>query len=396
MPEKAQRLRRGSMGSPGGAVRRSDARFIGKRLQGCNKSAFIAEMRESAQLLHIAPTGKAGTALIPFSNPAPSNIVRWKCQKGNTCWGGKAHAPIGHADNRHGTCCAEMFHPGPRRQWIFAGTLGNSLETDCSADEDFVVQVYLSPGTVGPYGLCGSFAPARGALGELAEWPGVELVMFSGSPHYSPGFRVRACAIGGALFLALSCPVAAENFLFVGVKKCKSCHKKDFYGDQISTWRRGPHAEAFESLASPMALEIAEMANLPAPPQESAECLQCHATKHGIQEDQFKYPLELADGIQCESCHGAGSDYRKKSVMSDREDAISNGMLEISGEVCTSCHNPDSPTWDDERFVHADGSTSGFAYDEALSQIAHPVPSENRGHVLEIEKALKDSRRARR
>ena len=95
----------------------------------------------------------------------------------------------------------------------------------------------------------------------------------------------------------------------------------------------------------------------------------------------IKYELDPADGVQCESCHGPGSNYRKRSVMSDRKKAVAMGMVLPTEAVCVACHNDESPSWD---------GAAGFDYAEAKKRIAHPTPASVRGRIAEIEKEQKE------
>jgi hypothetical protein len=79
-------------------------------------------------------------------------------------------------------------------------------------------------------------------------------------------------------------------------------------------------------------------------------------------------------GVQCEACHGAGKDFRKKKIMMDRELAISKGLVPQTKEVCLACHNDESPAWDPERYTLEDRSKVGFDYDQAVAAIQHPIP----------------------
>ena len=118
------------------------------------------------------------------------------------------------------------------------------------------------------------------------------------------------------------------------------------------------------------------------------DCLRCHATAFGLEPDQIhKKPLKISDGVQCESCHGAGSGYRKKKVMSDRDKAIAAGMWEPGKDekICTACHNSDSPTWDEAK---------GFDYEKMKEEIAHPIPEHVKGKYLELEKEERAKRKA--
>jgi len=60
--------------------------------------------------------------------------------------------------------------------------------------------------------------------------------------------------------------------------------------------------------------------------------------------------------------------------MIDQELAVSKGLVLQSAEVCTTCHNDESPAWKPDRYTLADGSKAGFDFDQAVEEIVHPVP----------------------
>jgi hypothetical protein len=190
-----------------------------------------------------------------------------------------------------------------------------------------------------------------------------------------------------ATLLAMTSSASGKEHLYVGVKKCRTCHKKELIGDQYGKWKKSPHAKAFEALKSDEALKIGKAKGIAAP-SESDQCLKCHATAFGLKPDQMKKPLKLTDSVQCESCHGPGNDYRKKKIMSDRDKSIANGMWEPGKDekICTTCHNDESPTWDTTKFKLADGSTVAFDFEQAKEKIAHPIPEDVKGRYVEIEK----------
>jgi hypothetical protein len=188
-----------------------------------------------------------------------------------------------------------------------------------------------------------------------------------------------ACALFVACFLGAA-GAAAKEPQYVGARGCKSCHKKELIGDQHGKWLDGPHHEAYETLQSDKAKEIAAERGLAKPPHEAPECLKCHATSHGLKPEQIKKrPLIASDGVQCESCHGPGSLYKKKSVMSDYKKAVAAGMWEPSKDlkICTSCHNDESPTFD------------GFEFEDMKEKIDHPIPEAVKGRYLEEVKLRK-------
>ena len=212
--------------------------------------------------------------------------------------------------------------------------------------------------------------------------------------------RSGATWIGGSIGLAaavaiLAWPVGgragvgAEEHEFVGVKKCASCHGKELYGDQVASWRRGPHARAYESLGTEKAAGYAKERGIAGSPQQAGECLDCHVTARGVAPERIKYDLDPEDGVQCESCHGAGQDYRKREIMADRDDAKAHGLVIPTADRCTTCHNDESPAWDPARYTLPDGRKVGFDFAQAAERIAHPTPADRKGRIIELEDAEK-------
>jgi hypothetical protein len=193
-----------------------------------------------------------------------------------------------------------------------------------------------------------------------------------------------------ALALVSPAPARAEPaHAYVGVKKCKNCHGKELYGDQVGVWRSNSiHANAYASLASEAGIEAARRAGIEGSPQQAGECLKCHVTAYSVPPLLIKYEVPASDGVSCEACHGAGADFRKKSIMSDQDEAVAHGLVRQSAEVCVSCHNEESPFHDPKRYQRADGTSTSFDYDQAIEKIRHPIPEDVRGKIKEIEDEL--------
>jgi hypothetical protein len=114
-----------------------------------------------------------------------------------------------------------------------------------------------------------------------------------------------------ATFQVLVLPaVIAGAPQYVGVDKCKPCHLPEF-----ATWTASAHAGA--------------LATARAADGFSAECLRCHATN--ASEDM--------PGVQCEACHGPGSEYWPIPVMYDAKKAVQLGLLVQYQKLCDSCHD---------------------------------------------------------
>jgi hypothetical protein len=160
---------------------------------------------------------------------------------------------------------------------------------------------------------------------------------------------------------------------FAGHKKCKTCHKKTEIGNQFGVWLESRHAKAYETLGTEKAKKWGAEVGVDNP-QTDDRCIKCHSTAHGVPDDMVSKKFDRTAGVQCESCHGAGKDYRKKKIMMDRDKAIEKGLIIPTEAVCTKCHNDESPAWDPQRFTLADGSKVGFDFEQAAKKIAHPIP----------------------
>jgi len=63
--------------------------------------------------------------------------------------------------------------------------------------------------------------------------------------------------------------------------------------------------------------------------------------------------------VHCESCHGPGSAFKKKSIMEDINKAMASGLIKPTEETCKQCHNKKC------------SSFQGFKYSEYVKKIDH-------------------------
>jgi YVTN family beta-propeller protein len=146
---------------------------------------------------------------------------------------------------------------------------------------------------------------------------------------------------------------------YIGTHTCGACHKGAMMGYQFSKWRMSDHAGAYAVLASDRAYEIAKEEGLKDAPQTSMACLKCHTTAF---HRSAKGPVELYslyEGVGCEACHGAGSDYYPEAIMRDPRAAKVAGLKEVTRQTCLGCHE------------NAHGKP--FDFNEAMKKIAHPI-----------------------
>ena len=152
----------------------------------------------------------------------------------------------------------------------------------------------------------------------------------------------------------------AATHAYVGVKSCGMCHKTEKQGGQLAIWEGSKHAQAYVTLTTAAANDIAKAKGITTPAAEAPACLKCHAITGDAK-------AEAKDGVQCEMCHGAGADYKGLSVMKDKAAAIAGGMRAFSDKAaieaqCRTCHNAESPT------------AKPFDFEERWAKIKHPVP----------------------
>jgi len=127
-----------------------------------------------------------------------------------------------------------------------------------------------------------------------------------------------------SLFVLTVAIVGAQTHTYVGADKCKLCHKVEH-----TSWLMTKHAKAFDSLK-------------PAD-QAKAECVQCHVTG-----GKKEFP-----GVQCEACHGPGSDFKTMAIMKDKAKAKAAGLVIPTEKDCVTCHNKKSPTFKSFNFAEA-------------------------------------------
>jgi hypothetical protein len=137
----------------------------------------------------------------------------------------------------------------------------------------------------------------------------------------------------------------ADAAEYVGEKKCKICHIK-----QYKSWKKTGMATSFESLKPGIKAEEKKKAGLDPDKDYATDsgCLKCHTTGYG-KPGGF---ISLAEtpkliNVQCEGCHGPGGAFWK--VMKDRNfksaDASAAGLIlpNENENNCMECHGSESP-----------------------------------------------------
>ncbi len=160
---------------------------------------------------------------------------------------------------------------------------------------------------------------------------------------------------------------------YTGSKKCRICHNAPVKGKMHDIWSESKHAHAYQTLLTEEAKQAAKKLGIDEP-QKSGECLRCHATTYGLGKKPVTEKAKVEEGVGCESCHGAANDYSNLTIMGEREKAIAAGLIYPAKDVCTKCHNAESPTWNPERYTDKDGNKVGFDFEVLWEMIKHTIP----------------------
>ena len=126
---------------------------------------------------------------------------------------------------------------------------------------------------------------------------------------------------------AVNSPLAKDGRHFVGVGGCAAanCHggdgSKGIVGSEYSIWiQDDKHAEAYSVLYNETSQRMAKLLKLDKPAHQAALCLNCHAPQNDppFTGNHAHGSLSaLLDGVSCEACHGAASDWLGPHVRHD-------------------------------------------------------------------------------
>lgn len=174
-------------------------------------------------------------------------------------------------------------------------------------------------------------------------------------------------ALGLAVGVGPLLSAAAKDPVFIGAQACGNCHDGPESGAQFSKWRQTAHARAYAALSLPEAREITRLSGITEEPHQSKMCLGCHATAAEAEAWEKDPGFHLQDGLQCEACHGPGSEYAQPDIMGDRTKAVAAGLLLPNRDSCHNCHRPKGSH-------DAVLKKKPFDLEQALRTIAHPTP----------------------
>jgi hypothetical protein len=141
----------------------------------------------------------------------------------------------------------------------------------------------------------------------------------------------------------------APKHEYVGIKVCKLCHTKD---GVYPSWEKTPHANAW-----------AEIDSVKPGADKQKVCEGCHATGTTAKG-------ELLTNVECEACHGPGSDYKSLKIMKDLKLAKENGLIIPDSATCVKCHDKSKAP----KEYHA-AMAEKFAFSKMKAKGVHAMPS---------------------
>lgn len=156
-----------------------------------------------------------------------------------------------------------------------------------------------------------------------------------------------------------------DSHKYIGANKCGMCHKGDSKGKQLEIWQDSKHSQAFKNLQTPDADKIAKDKGFTTAASETPQCVKCHVLGKDIDPAELDDSFDKTQGVQCETCHGPGSDYKSITIMKDKQQSVANGLIihDEGATFCQTCHNSDSPTF------------KSFDYDSFWAKIKHTDPN---------------------
>jgi hypothetical protein len=153
------------------------------------------------------------------------------------------------------------------------------------------------------------------------------------------------------------------RFERLGVESCQGCHQKpsDLYREkqttafvaltEFATWtEHDKHSQAYKLLETELGLSICKALQIDLKDGSSSQqCLSCHADwQKGTPQPK---PFDLRQGVTCEACHGAASNWANPTLHQQEEwrrrspadKFAKHGMIDVRdprtrARVCNSCH----------------------------------------------------------
>jgi Cytochrome c554 and c-prime len=186
---------------------------------------------------------------------------------------------------------------------------------------------------------------------------------------------------------------SAGQYLGPGSCSASGCHGNAAPGriyailqNEWSVWNHeDKHRHAFDPLWSAKAARIVRNLGLSRRATETALCLDCHVLRAPAAAQAI--PLEVADGISCEGCHGPAGGWlaRHNETGWTHADSLAAGMIDLRqprkrARLCLGCHQGDRGRQVDHELLAAGHPELVFELDNYTESMpAHWLPYAERG-----------------
>jgi YVTN family beta-propeller protein len=162
---------------------------------------------------------------------------------------------------------------------------------------------------------------------------------------------------------------SGEIPLYVGRETCLECHAVDREAAPCELPTEPAHLRAYSALSKPEAAHIAFVSGVAEAPDESLVCLGCHGTGADAGARWTGPTFRIADGVQCEACHAAGSlhvEAHRSGAMGESAARLRRPTSATEKEAaCAACHM--------ERPSHREVLEGGYRRPQAQRLYKTPV-----------------------
>jgi len=151
---------------------------------------------------------------------------------------------------------------------------------------------------------------------------------------------------GSAAGEMIAAPLRTDQFIGAAGCKSSSCHGgAGEKRSQYLTWvKQDFHSRAYAVLINARSARMAETLALPAA-ETSARCTVCHSPLQSVAPSRLTKTAQPDEGVSCENCHGAASQWLRGHTRRDWSYAtcVGAGMHDlrnfyVRANTCVACH----------------------------------------------------------
>ncbi len=193
--------------------------------------------------------------------------------------------------------------------------------------------------------------------GDIAPWVGWGQPLGDGKLDAKDALRTLSYLVG---LMPSEEYLGVTNGTYVGAKACEACHAKAHAG-----WSATGHAKAFDALKNASSGDKSKDPN----------CVGCHVVGYGQGGFVDEQTTPGLAGVQCESCHGPGSEHIKTGDKTKILAFPNNVSALVCGRCHKTSHSPQLQDWDKSLHREIEGHVAGYFRDEKNVDTCGPCHS---------------------